>query len=125
MLSYICSIYTYTMPKNDLDTYYTYIVEQISQSEKKIFSRYPIYHSIALNLYFVARIKISIEKRFLVNFLRFLVKPLIFCPKKLFRHFYYSLSISIKILSKIAHSIEKIVVYMIISFTITNINSDS
>ena len=77
---------------------------------------------------FIARVNIFIEKRPLIDFLRFFSKTFDFLHKKLFGHFHYFLSIIeheffIKILSKVAHLIEKTVLCMIISFEITNIKS--
>ena len=60
---------------------------------RKIFFKHPIHHSIALKLYFIVRVKIFIKKRSLMSFfMGFFVKPLIFCPKKLFGYFHYFLS---------------------------------
>ena len=61
-------------------------------NRRKTFSQHPIHHPIAPNLYFIARVKTFIEKRSLVDFFEFLVKPLIFDAKELFGHFHYFVS---------------------------------
>ena len=67
------------------------------------------------------------EKRSLEKFWTFLVESLIFWAKNYldtFVIFFLEHEVFIKILLKATHSIEKIVLYMIMLFKITNIKSD-